>query len=91
MAPEDTKAAMDRLAELARLSESVVKGTASFYDFLNEEAKAREVHGDEKYIVCYANEGDPGAFSDRYLLEQHPHKVMACIFCGYRRPEMDWG
>lgn len=34
----------------------------------------------EKYIVCNADEGDPGAFSDRYLLEQQPHKVMAGMF-----------
>ena len=202
--PEDTRAAMDRLAERAGLSEPVVNGTASFYDFLNEEAKAQEVHvcqgtaclvngsseaaasrypdagrvmccgycyqgagllkrdaegkldgyhhsdkglsqatmpvycfspsailtapvesveqlyrvalerpeqvlpelqksrlrgrggagfdfafkcqataetaGDEKYIVCNADEGDPGAFSDRYLLEHHPHKVMAGMY-----------
>ncbi len=31
---------------------------------------------DEKYIVCNADEGDPGAFSDRYLLEQRPHHVL---------------
>jgi len=35
---------------------------------------------DEKYIVCNADEGDPGAFSDRYLLEQQPHKVLAGMF-----------
>ncbi len=29
-----------------------------------------------KYIVCNADEGDPGAFSDRYLLEQRPHSVL---------------
>ncbi|RTZ59186.1 MAG: formate dehydrogenase [Gammaproteobacteria bacterium] len=34
----------------------------------------------KKFIVCNADEGDPGAFSDRYLLEQHPHKVMAGMF-----------
>ena len=32
--------------------------------------------GDDKYIVCNADEGDPGAFSDRYLLEQNPHTVL---------------
>ncbi len=31
---------------------------------------------DEKYIVCNADEGDPGAFSDRYLLEKNPHGVL---------------
>jgi len=30
----------------------------------------------EKYIVCNADEGDAGAFSDRYLLEQRPHAVL---------------
>ncbi len=32
---------------------------------------------DEKYIVCNADEGDPGAFSDRYLLEENPHAVLS--------------
>lgn len=36
----------------------------------------RDAQGDEKYIVCNADEGDPGAFSDRYLLEQNPHAVL---------------
>lgn len=36
----------------------------------------RDVVGDEKYIVCNADEGDAGAFSDRYLLEQRPHSVL---------------
>ncbi len=31
---------------------------------------------DEKYIVCNADEGDPGAYSDRYLLEQQPLRVL---------------
>lgn len=31
----------------------------------------------QKYVVCNADEGDPGAFSDRYLLEQQPHRVLA--------------
>lgn len=36
----------------------------------------RDAKGDEKYVVCNADEGDPGAFSDRYLLEQNPHSVL---------------
>ena len=31
---------------------------------------------DEKYIVCNADEGDAGAFSDRYLLEHRPHSIL---------------
>ena len=30
----------------------------------------------QKYIVCNADEGDPGAYSDMYLMEHHPHKVL---------------
>ncbi|RUA10662.1 MAG: formate dehydrogenase [Flavobacteriia bacterium] len=31
---------------------------------------------DQKYIVCNADEGDPGAYSDMYLMEHQPHKVL---------------
>ncbi|MHC4321184.1 MAG: NADH-ubiquinone oxidoreductase-F iron-sulfur binding region domain-containing protein [Planctomycetota bacterium] len=36
----------------------------------------RDAKGEEKYIVCNAGEGDPGAFTDRYLLEEKPHAVL---------------
>lgn len=36
----------------------------------------RDAISEEKYIVCNADEGDAGAYSDRYLLEQQPHAVM---------------
>jgi NADH-quinone oxidoreductase subunit F len=32
--------------------------------------------GEIKFIICNADEGDPGAFSDRYLLEKQPHSVL---------------
>jgi len=32
--------------------------------------------GDQKFIVCNADEGDPGAYSDRYLLEKQPFSVL---------------
>ncbi|MCL5254784.1 MAG: NAD(P)H-dependent oxidoreductase subunit E, partial [Gammaproteobacteria bacterium] len=32
--------------------------------------------GDEKYIICNADEGDPGAFMDRSVLESDPHRVL---------------
>jgi len=39
---------------------------------------------EKKYVVCNADEGDSGAFSDRYLLEDQPLKVLfAMIICGY--------
>ncbi|PWB67301.1 MAG: NADH-quinone oxidoreductase subunit NuoF [Holophagae bacterium] len=33
-------------------------------------------HGDHKYIICNADEGDPGAFMDRSVLEADPHSVL---------------
>ncbi|HPQ59143.1 MAG TPA: hypothetical protein PK499_10720, partial [Flavobacteriales bacterium] len=38
--------------------------------------------GDQKYIVCNADEGDPAAYSDRYLLEQRPHLVLFGMMVG---------
>jgi len=37
---------------------------------------ARKSPGDEKYLICNADEGDPGAFMDRALLEGDPHRVI---------------
>ena len=38
----------------------------------------------QKFIVCNADEGDPGAYSDRYLLEQQPHSVLlGMMIAGY--------
>lgn len=37
---------------------------------------ARQSPGSEKYLICNADEGDPGAFMDRALLEGDPHKVI---------------
>lgn len=37
---------------------------------------AKNSLGDEKYIVCNADEGDPGAFMDRAVLEGDPHRVL---------------
>ncbi|MGB4383117.1 MAG: NADH-ubiquinone oxidoreductase-F iron-sulfur binding region domain-containing protein [Bacteroidales bacterium] len=40
--------------------------------------------GPEKYVVCNADEGDPGAFMDRSILEGDPHSVLeAMAICGY--------
>lgn len=36
----------------------------------------RDAEGTVKYIVCNADEGDPGAYIDRYLMEQRPHSVL---------------
>ena len=40
--------------------------------------------GEQRYIVCNADEGDPGAFTDRYLMEEQPEKlVLGMIMAGY--------
>jgi NADH-quinone oxidoreductase subunit F len=45
---------------------------------------ARASQGDKKYIICNADEGDPGAFMDRSVLESDPHSVLeGMIICGY--------
>lgn len=36
----------------------------------------RKVQGDKKYVICNADEGDPGAFMDRSVMEGNPHSVI---------------
>ena len=44
----------------------------------------RKAESEKKYVICNADEGDSGAFSDRYLLEDQPLKVLfGMIICGY--------
>jgi NADH-quinone oxidoreductase subunit F len=44
----------------------------------------RNVKNDIKFIICNADEGDPGAYSDRYLLENRPHSVLfGMLIAGY--------
>jgi NADH-quinone oxidoreductase subunit F len=43
---------------------------------------ARNSQSDEKYIICNADEGDPGAFMDRSLLEGDPHAVLEGMMIG---------
>lgn len=45
---------------------------------------ARKAKGDIKYVICNADEGDPGAFMDRAILEGDPNCVLeAMAICGY--------
>jgi NADP-reducing hydrogenase subunit HndC len=45
---------------------------------------ARKNKSEEKYVVCNADEGDPGAFMDRSVLEGDPHSVLeAMAICGF--------
>ncbi|HBL36423.1 MAG TPA: NADH-quinone oxidoreductase subunit NuoF [Firmicutes bacterium] len=44
----------------------------------------RKAPGDQKYVICNADEGDPGAFMDRSVLEGDPHSVIeAMTLAGY--------
>lgn len=51
------------------------RGGAGFPTYIKWQS-AKNSAGDEKYIVCNADEGDPGAFMDRAVLEGDPHRVL---------------
>jgi len=42
----------------------------------------RRAHGDTRYVICNADEGDPGAFMDRSLVEGNPHSVLEGMLIG---------
>jgi NADH:ubiquinone oxidoreductase subunit F (NADH-binding)/(2Fe-2S) ferredoxin/Pyruvate/2-oxoacid:ferredoxin oxidoreductase delta subunit len=46
--------------------------------------ECREAPGDEKYVICNADEGDPGAYMDRCVLEGNPHLVLEGMMIGAR-------
>ncbi len=44
----------------------------------------RVVEAPQKYVICNADEGDPGAFMDRSIIESNPHAIVeAMAICGY--------
>ncbi|MBS3824965.1 NADH-quinone oxidoreductase subunit NuoF [Candidatus Bipolaricaulota bacterium] len=43
---------------------------------------ARAAEGEEKYLVCNADEGDPGAYMDRSIIESDPHSVLEGMLIG---------
>jgi NADH-quinone oxidoreductase subunit F len=45
-------------------------------------SECKEAPGDEKYVICNADEGDPGAYMDRCVLEGNPHLVMEGMMIG---------
>jgi len=51
------------------------RGGAGFPFYFKLDAVIKE-KSEQKYIVCNADEGDPGAYSDMYLMEHQPHKVL---------------
>lgn len=59
------------------------RGGAGFPTGMKWEITSK-VQGSIKYVVCNADEGDPGAFMDRSILEGDPHSVIeAMAICGY--------
>lgn len=59
------------------------RGGGGFPTGLKWEFTAKQP-GNEKYVICNADEGDPGAFMDRSILEGDPHSVLeAMIIAGY--------
>lgn len=59
------------------------RGGAGFPTGLKWEFTAK-AQADQKYVVCNADEGEPGTFKDRLIMEGDPHSVIeAMIICGY--------
>jgi len=54
------------------------RGGGGFPTGLKWEIAAKN-HADQKYVVCNADEGDPGAFMDRSILEGDPHSVLEAM------------
>ncbi|MEN8226584.1 MAG: NADH-ubiquinone oxidoreductase-F iron-sulfur binding region domain-containing protein [Bacteroidota bacterium] len=70
---------------LEEIKDSTVRGRggAGFPTGLKLEY-CRKSENETKFIICNADEGDPGAYSDRYLLEQRPHSVLfGMLISGY--------
>lgn len=51
----------------------------------------RKVEGDKKYVICNADEGDPGAFMDRSVMEGNPHSVIEGMMIAARAIGADEG
>ncbi len=67
----------DRDQLLEEISNSGLRGRGGAgFPLAIKLAGVKKETSDHKYIVCNADEGDPGAFSDRYLLEQRAHLVL---------------
>ena len=72
-----------QVVEQIKLSGLRGRGGGGFPTGLKWEIASRN-KADQKYVVCNADEGDPGAFMDRSVLEGDPHSVLeAMAICGY--------
>ncbi len=70
-----------QVIEEVKLSGVRGRGGAGFSTGLKWQLTA-DVPGDEKYVICNADEGDPGAFMDRSTIEGDPHTVIEGMTIG---------
>lgn len=78
-----TEMTPEQVIELMKKSGLRGRGGGGFPTGLKWEITSKSV-SDVKYVVCNADEGDPGAFMDRSILEGDPHSVIeAMAICGY--------
>ncbi|MDR2886065.1 MAG: NADH-quinone oxidoreductase subunit NuoF [Rikenellaceae bacterium] len=72
-----------QVTEIIKKSGLRGRGGGGFPTGLKWEIAAKN-QADQKYVVCNADEGDPGAFMDRSILEGDPHSIIeAMALCGY--------
>lgn len=73
----------DEVIETVKASGLRGRGGAGFPTGLKWEL-TKKVEADQKYVLCNADEGDPGAFMDRSILEGDPHSLLeAMAIAGY--------
>ncbi|MGN1420960.1 MAG: NADH-ubiquinone oxidoreductase-F iron-sulfur binding region domain-containing protein [Eubacterium sp.] len=65
----------EEVIETVKVSGLAGRGGAGFPTWFKWNA-ARQSEGDEKYLICNADEGDPGAFMDRAVIESDPHTLI---------------
>jgi len=58
------------------------RGGAGFPTGFKWELLSKQSNGETKYLVCNADEGDPGAYMDRSLLEGNPHSIIEGMIIG---------
>ena len=71
----------DEVIDIIKVSGLAGRGGAGFPTWFKWNA-ARSAPGDEKYLICNADEGDPGAFMDRAVIESDPHSLIEGMLVG---------
>lgn len=71
----------EAVIEEIKLSGLAGRGGAGFPTWFKWNA-ARQAQGDYKYLICNADEGDPGAFMDRAVIESDPHNLIEGMLIG---------